>query len=83
MSLIPIGIYSLFLFGAIWAWWKPYFFGCSEKHKLGLAEYANTHSFLPKRANNPIPNTLHVVMHALILMSLLFSSLHSWQLFAQ
>jgi hypothetical protein len=53
-------IYGLITVGTITAWWIPYFEG---NHKAGFEEYRNTHSFLPARGNNIIPNTLHVILH--------------------
>lgn len=62
-ALIMSIIYLLITIGTITAWWIPYLFGSSEAHKLGFAEYKNTHHFLPPRGDNVIPNTLHVVLH--------------------
>ena len=55
--------YDLLTIGTILSWWVPYFFGSSEQHKLGFAEYKNTHHFLPARGENVIPNTFHVILH--------------------
>lgn len=58
-------IYGLITFGTITAWWIPYFGGSYWLHgnKAGFEEYRDTHSFLPPRGNNVIPNTLHVILH--------------------
>jgi len=62
--------YGLLSMGAILAWWAPYFFGSTKSHKEGFSEYRDTHTFLPKRGDNVVPNTLHVIMH-----------LHMWTCF--
>jgi hypothetical protein len=58
-------IYGVATFGTITAWWIPYFGGGYLVHgnKAGFEEYRNTHSFLPARGENVVPNTLHVVLH--------------------
>lgn len=58
-------IYGLITFGTITAWWMPYFGGGYWIHgnQAGFEEYRNTHSFLPKRGDNVVPNTLHVILH--------------------
>ncbi len=58
-------IYGLITIGTITAWWIPYFGGGYWIHgnKAGFEEYRNTHSFLPPRGDNIVPNTLHVILH--------------------
>lgn len=58
-------IYGFITFGTITAWWVPYFGGGYLIHgnKAGFEEYRNTHTFLPKRGENVVPNTLHVLLH--------------------
>ncbi len=58
-------IYGFITFGTITAWWIPYF-GAGywvPKNKADFEVYQDTHSFLPPRGNNVIPNTLHVILH--------------------
>jgi len=55
--------YGWLTVGTIFSWWIPYFFGSSEKQKMGFAEYHKTHHFLPRRGDNIIPNTFHVILH--------------------
>lgn len=57
--------YGLITVGTMTAWWIPYFGGGYLVHgnKAGFEEYRNTHSFLPPRGDNVIPNTLHVILH--------------------
>lgn len=64
-SLISVCIYGLITFGTITAWWIPYFGGGYLIHgnQAGFEEYRNTHSFLPARNENVVPNTLHVILH--------------------
>lgn len=64
--------YGTLTFGTIQAWWIPYFFGSTEKHKAGFAEYKNTHHFLPKRGDNIIPNTFHVLLHLQVWFCFIF-----------
>ncbi|MBX7067442.1 MAG: hypothetical protein K1X28_09440 [Parachlamydiales bacterium] len=58
-------IYGFITFGTITAWWIPYFGGGYLIHgnKAGFEEYRDTHSFLPRRGGNVVPNTLHVILH--------------------
>jgi hypothetical protein len=63
--LLFVSIYGLITFGTITAWWIPYFGGgyWVYGNKAGFEEYQNTHSFLPPRGDNIVPNTLHVILH--------------------
>lgn len=63
--LLFVAIYGLITFGTITAWWIPYFGGGYLIHgnQAGYEEYRDTHSFLPSRGSNVIPNTLHVILH--------------------
>ncbi|HSX26863.1 MAG TPA: hypothetical protein VLE89_07665 [Chlamydiales bacterium] len=63
--LVFVGLYGLMTFGTITAWWIPYFGGgyLLQGNKAGFEEYRNTHSFLPPRGDNVVPNTLHVLLH--------------------
>lgn len=65
-GLVVAFLYGLLTLGTICAWWIPYIFGSSEKHKQGFIEFKNTHHFLPARNDNVIPNTFHVIMHLFI-----------------
>jgi hypothetical protein len=56
---------------AIAMWWLPYFFGAKDGTKrLYAAMYAGTRHVLPPRGDNPRPNLLHLVFHALFLLNL-------------
>jgi hypothetical protein len=62
--------YGLLFLGELRAWWAPYFFGA----KPGLVDryevmFGKTTAFLPRR-NGLQPNTLHVVLHATTLLTL-------------
>ncbi|MBX9831391.1 hypothetical protein K2X40_05510 [Candidatus Babeliales bacterium] len=61
--LIITIFYSILTLGTLCAWWVPYIFGSSQKHKQAFIEYRNTHHFLPARGDNVVPNTLHVILH--------------------
>lgn len=63
--LLLTGIYGFLTMGTITAWWIPYFGGgyWVRGNKAGFEEYRNTHSFLPARGSNVVPNTLHVILH--------------------
>lgn len=65
-AIIIVAVYLLLTIGTLCAWWIPYIFGSSQRHKEGFAEYRNTHHFLPARGDNVIPNTLHVVLHLFV-----------------
>ena len=56
---------------AITMWWIPYFFGTKEETKRMYATmYAGTKHVLPPRGDNPRPNALHLLFHALFLLNL-------------
>lgn len=56
---------------AITMWWLPYFFGASDDTKRQYAAmYAGTRHVLPRRGDNPRPNALHLIFHALFVLNL-------------
>lgn len=74
LAIINISIFYFFLtIGTILSWWTPYFFGSSQKQKQLFSKFKNTHYFLPKRGDNIIPNTLHVILHLQIWLCLVIS----------
>lgn len=73
VSVYLILYYLVLFMGEIRAWWIPYFFGTSPERVKRYADmFGNTHSFLPER-NGIIPNTLHVILHALTFVTLILS----------
>lgn len=66
--------YFILTVGTILSWWVPYFFGSSKKHKEAFMKFRNTHHFLPARADNVLPNTLHVILHLQVWSCLAISS---------
>lgn len=73
-ALITIStFYGILTIGTILSWWVPYFFGSSPEHKAAFAEYHHTHHFLPKRGDNVVPNTFHVILHIQIWTCLVIS----------
>ena len=63
--------YGLLFAGELEAWWIPYFFRSVAKRRARYqAMFGHTHAFLPER-NGIVPNTLHVVLHAATLATLL------------
>ncbi|MBM18092.1 MAG: hypothetical protein CL947_03450 [Epsilonproteobacteria bacterium] len=77
MSLVVAGniciFYALTTLGTILSWWVPYFFGSSSEHKKEFAIFKNTHTFLPIRGTNVVPNTLHVILHVQIWLCCIIS----------
>jgi hypothetical protein len=75
MRLLLVTIYGLLTFGTMTAWWIPYFGSGYWVHgnQAGFEEYRNTHSFLPAKGENVVPNTLHVILHLQIWICLLLS----------
>jgi hypothetical protein len=80
MSLPPIGfifrIHSLMTFGVVYyfvlltieffTWWKPYFFGASQKWiDIHSHIHSQTITVLPRRRNNPAPNLEHLILDSL------------------
>lgn len=69
---IYLGIsYALLFLGELQAWWIPYFFRAEPGRAARYqAMFGKTHAFLPER-NGIRPNTLHVVLHAATVITLL------------
>jgi len=66
----------LFMSGILFSWWFPYLFGWLLSQVQELREtYGKTHAFLPKINNNPIPNTLHVLFHCIVIINMIVSFL--------
>ena len=69
--------YLLLLAGELRAWWVPYLLrpepGRAVRYR---AMFGSTHAFLPER-NGIVPNTLHCVLHAATVLTLLFLSVAS------
>lgn len=62
--------YGFLFLGELEAWWIPYVFGTTAKRvALYQVLFGRTHSFLPPR-HGVVVNTLHVVLHASTLMTL-------------
>jgi hypothetical protein len=74
-SLVFVAIYGFITFGTITAWWIPYFGGdyLVSWNQADAKAYKNTHSFLPKRGKNVVPNTLHCILHAQVWICFAFS----------
>ena len=70
----------LWLFvGELEAWWIPYFFIDQPKRAARYAAmFGNTHAFLPAR-NGIRPNTLHVILHAGTLATLILPGIYSFR----
>lgn len=52
-------------------WWSPYLQGASPKQlEEYTRRYGRTSHFLPARGNNPVPDSRHVVLHILSLITL-------------
>lgn len=78
--LLFVSIYGLITFGTITAWWVPYFGGGYLVHgnKAAFEEYQDTHSFLPPRGDNIVPNTLHVILHIQVWICFILSLYWLW-----
>ncbi len=62
--------YGLLFAGELNAWWVPYFFGAKPERAARYRKmFGRTHAFLPER-NDIQPNTLHVALHAMTLLTL-------------
>jgi|SRR5215469_2522984 len=63
--------YGILFVGQLQAWWLPYLFGASAKRvQRNRVMFGRTHSFLPER-NGIVPNTLHCLLHAATLATLI------------
>jgi hypothetical protein len=75
-KLFFVGWYSMTMVGMFTSWYKPYFFGPTQKDlELYQTFFAGTHSILPVRRGYPGPNTLHLVLHAFGIPCALFGFL--------
>lgn len=62
----------LFGAGILFSWWVPYFFGWPISQVQELQEmYGKTHAFLPRIDDHPVPNTLHVMFHAIFIVNMI------------
>ena len=69
--------YGILFAGEIRAWWWPYLVQPEpERAERYRGMFGNTHAFLPER-NGLVPNTLHVVLHALTAATLILLGLRS------
>lgn len=69
-----VAIYALLFAAEIVAWWVPYFFGASPRRTKAIQSmFARTHSLLPRRPDRIVPNTAHLMLHAMMLAALLLS----------
>jgi hypothetical protein len=66
--------YALLFLGELRAWWIPYLVHAEPQRAARYQSlFARTHSFLPAR-NGIVPNTLHIILHAATLATLLLLS---------
>jgi hypothetical protein len=67
--------YILLFIGELQAWWVPYFLAPDAVRAARYqVMFGNTHAFLPAR-NGIRPNTLHVILHAATLATLIVLAL--------
>ena len=74
--------YGLLFVGELTAWWIPYLFRPEpERAARYQAMFGATHAFVPER-NDIRPNTLHVILHIVTLMTLVVlgavTAQHGW-----
>lgn len=66
-----LATYGFLFLGELEAWWIPYFFGTTATRvAMYQSLFSRTHSFLTPR-NGIVVNTLHVVLHASTLATLI------------
>jgi hypothetical protein len=62
--------YGILFLGELRAWWAPYLLTSEPERALRYeAMFGRTHAFLPER-NGVTPNTLHCILHAATLATL-------------
>ena len=76
-----IGIACFFLgfvlCGEYLSWWKPYFFGATEKWKnIYNKIHKDTITILPPNKGNPVPNLEHSILHLLTLCTFIFTTIY-------
>jgi hypothetical protein len=65
--------YGLLFLGELESWWIPYAFGASPSRvERYQSLFSRTHSFLPSR-HGIVPNTLHVILHAFTLSTVILA----------
>jgi hypothetical protein len=81
-SLMIVGLifWSLWMYGHIMAWWKPYFFGATEEEMLDYQQtFGNTYKFFQTQENHPAPDACHIVLG--LLTCLVLSSVYATYFF--
>lgn len=74
--IVLAAVYALLLAAEIVAWWIPFFFGASPRRTKAIQSmFAQTHSILPRRSDRIVPNTAHILLHAMLLAAFVLSVL--------
>jgi hypothetical protein len=65
--VFELAFYSAWLGVQIVGWWRPYLLGAPQRHReLHQRYFGRTCRSLPPIADHPIPDAMHVVLHALL-----------------
>jgi hypothetical protein len=65
--VFALAFYSAWLGVQIAGWWRPYLFGASTGQRARHERhFGRTYRFLPPIADHPVPDAMHVVLHALL-----------------
>ena len=58
--------FTIMFLTEIWVWWVPYFRGAKTVHaRYVQAKFVHTIKWLPPRADHPIPDANHCILHLL------------------
>jgi hypothetical protein len=65
--VLALAFYGGWLGVQIIAWWRPYLFGAPQRHREAHErQFGRTYRFLPAIGDHPVPDAMHVVLHALL-----------------
>lgn len=83
---LGVGLYFAIYFGITLAmmylsWYHPYFFGATAEEKERYRKaYGRTLQILPRRGDNPRPNTIHLFLHTIFIVNAVLSLLIGFNL---
>ena len=72
LAMLSVLGYAGYLAWQLWLWWKPYALGASSDWQaLYAASFSHTLKLLPTDTVHLAPDAQHIVLHALILVTLI------------
>jgi hypothetical protein len=76
LGVVSVAGFALYLAVQLWFWWKPYAWGANGEEQAAYAEgFSRTMKVLPTYGTHLPPDTQHIVLHVLILLTLIVSAI--------